>query len=240
MVLLLMAATGLQAQKTYVVSCGITEYRNPELYTYICANDAKTMQWLFQKNGKAETALLINSQVNEKQVLAKMKEVFSKAKAEDMIVFFYSGHGMPGSLVFYDKDVSYNRICKIMAASKAKRKLVFLNCCYSGKMSSAAKKGGTNTGKTITASDYRNTSVMLFLSSRPSETSLYNPNATNCIYTSHLVRALKGGADYNRDRKITAKELYDYVHQRVVKDTRDQQHPVMWGKFDNDMVIMKW
>ena len=233
-------ATTLLAQKTYVVSCGITEYPDPKLYTTICANDAKTMQWLYQKNGNAETVLLVNSQVNERQVLAKMKELYAKAKPEDMIVFFYSGHGSPGSLVFYDKELPYDRICKVMANSKAKRKVVFLNCCYSGKMSDAASKGGTNTGRKISASDYRNTSVLMFLSSRPTETSLYNPNDKNCIYTRHLQQALRGGADYNRDRKITAKELYKYVHKHVLQDTNNQQHPVMWGKFDNKMVVMKW
>ena len=238
--LLLAFATMIQAQKTYLVSCGISVYPNPKMNTRICHNDAKTIQWVYDRHGNAETVLLINEQVNEAQVLQQMEYLYANAQPEDMIVFFYSGHGSPGSLVFYDKEVSYDKLCRIMANSKAKRKVVFLNCCYSGKMSDAATKGGTNTGKTISASDYRNTSVLMFLSSRPSETSLYNPTDVNCIYTNHLQRALKGGADYNRDRKITAKELYKYVHKHVLRDTNNKQHPVMWGKFDNQMVVMKW
>lgn len=237
--MLLLMAMSATAQKTYLVACGITEYPDPKLYTTICANDAKTIQWVYQKNGNATTALLINNQVTEQQVVAKMRQLYSQAKENDQIVFFYSGHGMPGSLVLYDKDMSYEYICNIMAQSKAKRKIVYLNCCYAGKMSGSTSKK-SSTSKTISASTYRKMQVMLFLSSRPTETTLYSPQMENCYFTAFLQRALKGGADKNGDRKITAKELYNYVHKGVVGITNNAQHPVMWGKFNDNMVVMKW
>jgi uncharacterized caspase-like protein len=239
LVLSLLVTLTATAQKTYLVSCGITEYPDPSMYTTICANDAKTIQWVYQKNNGAETALLINNQVTKQQVIAKMKQLYAKAKPEDQIVFFYSGHGMPGSLVLYDGDMPYERICEMMAQSKAKRKVVFLNCCYAGKMSNSTKKNSTTTKK-ISASTYRKMQVMLFLSSRPTETTLYTTQMTNCYFTAFLQRGLKGGADRNGDRKITAKELYNYVHKGVVNITDNKQHPVMWGKFDDNMVVMKW
>ena len=44
----------------------------------------------------------------------------------------------------------------------------------------------------------------------------------------------------NRDRTITALELYNFVHNGVTEASKNRQHPVMWGKFDNNMTIIKW
>ena len=55
-----------------------------------------------------------------------------------------------------------------------------------------------------------------------------------------LVRALKGGADVNRDRVITAKELFSAVSKGVKELSDNRQHPVMWGNFPDDMPVMVW
>jgi uncharacterized caspase-like protein len=62
----------------------------------------------------------------------------------------------------------------------------------------------------------------------------------NGAFTFFLIAGLKGGADANRDRMITAKELYDFVRPQVEEQTGGKQIPVMWGKFEDDMVIMNW
>lgn len=51
-------------------------------------------------------------------------------------------------------------------------------------------------------------------------------------------RGLQGAADRNGDRKVTARELFNYVNPRVISDTEGQQHPQMWGKFDDSMVVV--
>lgn len=49
-----------------------------------------------------------------------------------------------------------------------------------------------------------------------------------------------GGADKNRDKVITAKELFGFVHRMVGGATYQKQHPVMWGKFDHSMTVLDW
>ena len=39
---------------------------------------------------------------------------------------------------------------------------------------------------------------------------------------------------------FTAKEIYNFVHQGVVEASGNRQHPVMWGKFDGNMPVIKW
>ena len=62
----------------------------------------------------------------------------------------------------------------------------------------------------------------------------------NSLFTAYLERGLRGGADTNRDRSITAIELFDFVSKGVAKDSSQKQHPVMWGNFDNNMSILSW
>ena len=62
----------------------------------------------------------------------------------------------------------------------------------------------------------------------------------NSLFTVFLERGLRGGADTNKDRVITAKEIYNFVHQGVVEASENRQHPVMWGKFDGNMVVINW
>lgn len=81
---------------------------------------------------------------------------------------------------------------------------------------------------------------MLFLSSRNEETSMERPDMQNGFFTTYLQKGLRGSADMNRDRIITSRELFKYVSKNVIDISNGKQHPVMWGKFSNNMVVMKW
>jgi hypothetical protein len=80
---------------------------------------------------------------------------------------------------------------------------------------------------------------MFFLSSRTNEESKESP-FKNSLFTIFLERGLRGGADTDRNRIITAREIYNFVHKGVIEASGNKQHPVMWGKFDNNMTIIKW
>ena len=60
----------------------------------------------------------------------------------------------------------------------------------------------------------------------------------NSFFVERLLEAFNGQADQNRDRKITARELFNYVNPRVINDTEGRQHPQMMGKFDDSMVLV--
>ena len=217
---------------TYLVAVGVSDYPGTERDLRLPANDAATMQYVSSKNSNAVSVLLTNSNATKANVISRLRSTFSKAKEGDVIIFFFSGHGSPGAFSLYDARVSYAEIRKVMAQSKARNKLVFADACFSGKM----RQG--RAGKAAQAFSKYN--IVLFLSSRSNETSIERPTMKNGFFTACLYRGLRGGADANRDRAITAKELFDYVSRGVKRLSGDRQHPVMWGRFSDDMVIMKW
>ncbi len=233
LVFLLTSFTTIHA-KVYLVSVGITDYPGTSMDLNLPAKDAQTISWLYSKNTDVEYVQLLNEQATMQNITSSMRKTFAKASTDDIVVLFFSGHGYPGGFVAYDGQLTYTQVRKAMATSKCKNKMIFADACFSGKI----RTNGNSSQSSLQAAQKAN--VMLFLSSRSNETSIERRGMQNGFFTTYLQKGLRGGADANRDRIITAKELYDYVHKGVIELSRDKQHPVMWGKFSDNMPVMAW
>lgn len=228
--LLSLACMKTGAQNIYLISAGVSDYPGTERDVRTPAPDAKIIHRLYKKNSKAKSVLLTNSRATKTRILASARKLFSKAQPDDIVVFFFSGHGFQGGFATYDDYLFYSDIREVFAASKAGNKMFFVNACHSGDMREG-QHGGFNDP---------NNNIMLFLSSRPEEYSWEQSDMRNSWFTASLARALKGGADKNRDRIITARELFDAVSDMVVRLSDGAQHPVMWGNFKDSMPVMVW
>lgn len=226
--LFLTCITSLQA-KVYVVSVGIADYPGTENDLRISDNDAKTIAKVFLTTKDASVKVLTNEDATQSALLSTMHTLFEDAQSNDAVVLYFSGHGTPGALVCHDGLLTYQHIFKMLKGCRASRKVIIADACYAGKMRTTSQQ----------TSSYNNQNVMLFLSSRTNETS-QETKYKNSLFTIFLERGLRGGADKNRDRQITAREIYDFVHDGVREASSNKQHPVMWGKFNNNMTIIKW
>lgn len=224
---------GLTASShTYIICVGISDYPGTDDDLNHCAADALTMSRLYQKNGGATVRLLQNEQATAEAVTTAFSQLCSEAGDGDVVIFFFSGHGLPGAFVCHDTLLRYDRVVNALAASSAKQIVIFADACFAGK----ARRGDRH----ATADDYAQTSVLFFLSSRTNETSKEYLSMRNGLFTAFLERGLRGGADANRDRVITTRELFQFVSQGVRQRSRQLQHPVMWGRFLDDMPLMTW
>lgn len=226
--------------KVYLVAVGIDDNSQNGCATLkTCVNDVNIIEWVYKKNGeksksrKAVTLVLLDSRATASNVEQAMTKLYARAGQNDQVVFFFSGHGGVGDIVCYDQTLSYDRVRAAMSKSKSKQKIIYIDACMSG---SLRQQTGTSQRR------FNNSNVMLFMSSRDYEPSgagdgSYKKNST---FTRYLQRGLKGGADSNKDRRITAKELFKFVNEGVKTETNGDQNPVMWGKFDNNMVVMSW
>lgn len=228
--LFLVNATTLEA-RIYVVSVGIANYKDQPLRLPV--KDANTLKYVYDKNGDTQSTLITDENATRDRILQQIKTSFAQASENDIVVLFFSGHGYRGGFCAYDGLLSYSAIRKAMATSKSKNKMIFADACFAGKMRQ-------DRGSSSSQNEMKKANVMLFLSSRSTETSLESARMENGYFTDALQRALRGGADANRDRTITARELFKYVSQKVSTETREKQHPVMWGNFPNEMPVIKW
>ena len=216
------------------MSVGIADYPGSSRDLTLPVKDAQTISWLYSKNTKVEYILLLNDQATTQNIISSMQKTYIKAGIDDIVVLFFSGHGYPGGFSAYDGQLTYTQVREAMARSKSKKKMIFADACFSGKIRTN-KKSNQNSLQAAHKAD-----VILFLSSRSDETSIERPDMQNGFFTSYLQKGLRGGADKNRDRIITAKELYNYVHYKVDSISQGKQHPVMWGNYNDNMPVMIW
>ena len=227
-VLLLICCLQLQA-KVYLVSVGIADYPGKENDLRISDNDAKTIAKVFQATKDASVNVLVNEAATQSALLSTMHTTFEDADYNDAVILYFSGHGTPGALVCHDGLLTYQHIFKMLKGCKATRKIIIADACYAGKMRTTRQQ----------TDSYNNQNVMLFLSSRTNETS-QETQYKNSLFTIFLERGLRGGADKDKNRQITARELFDFVHKGVIEASSNKQHPVMWGKFEDDVTVIKW
>lgn len=220
--------------KIYLLSVGISDYPGTKNDLRLPHNDAATMQWLYKQNSQAKVCLLMNDKAKVAIVKKALQNMAALATEDDIVVMFFSGHGVKGGFVCYDGFLYYNDIYSAMGVCKSRNKMIFADACFSGAMRQKENSSSQN------GNSHKTSNVMLFLSCRSNEKSIETPKMTNGFFTYALQHGLRGGADKNKDRIITAKELFDYVSAKVKKESGNRQHPVMWGKFSNNMPVMKW
>jgi uncharacterized caspase-like protein len=215
--------------KVYLVSVGIADYPGTKHDLRVSDQDANTIAKVFNATKDASVRVLVNGNATQGALLSTMHTAFTNAQSDDTVILYFSGHGTPGAIVCHDGELTYQHIFKMLKGCKASKKIIVADACYAGKMRTTRQQ----------SSNYNSQSVMLFLSSRTNEPS-QETKFKNSLFTIFLERGLRGGADTNKDRRISARELYDFVHKGVTEASGNKQHPVMWGKFDNNMTVIKW
>ncbi|MDE7081591.1 MAG: caspase family protein [Muribaculaceae bacterium] len=220
--------------ETFVVCVGIGNYADPRILNLSkTEKDAKAVA-AFYKKGTENVVTVTGRYATKRQILDCLRSQFGRASESDKIVFYFSGHGYPGGFCPYDMSkpedgLTYAEVVEVMAQSKAKDKMIFADACNSG----AIRHNHTSTAP-------QPGNVLLFLSSRGNESSIESSFLSNGYFTNYLLHGLRGKADADGDRVITAKELFRYVSAGVVELSHDRQHPVMWGNFPDDLVIVKY
>ena len=181
--------------------------------------------------------MLLDENATRSHIQKVLEREFSKAGTEDEIIFAFSGHGIPGGLTCYETCdmetiITYNEIQNIMKKAKARRKIILAMACHSGGLNLKHRSDEGYSRKTDKSS------VMIYSSSRPEEVSWENSLMRNSFFMTRLLEGLRGSADKNNDKKVTARELFNYVNPRVINDTGNRQHPQLWGSFDDSMVVV--
>ena len=195
---------------------GINDYP-PGAQLCGCVNDANAIASVLEKNGDGSPNFDVRlltapcDVIGRAQLRADIEKLF--AGDCDISLFYFSGHGFinstGGYIVTqdakdYDEGVSMDYILTLANQSKAKDKVILLDCCHSGAFGNPAP-----TGSDI-ASLKEGLSVLT--ASRSSELS-YEIKGQG-VFTALVVDALQGGAADLRGY-ITPGGIYAYVDQAL-------------------------
>ncbi len=229
------------AQKKYVLIAGVADYKDDRLDLHYCDDDAYRF-YAYMKSTKGGSvqdnniAILVDEAATRKNILMTMHKIFSKAGKNDMLIFYFSGHGGKGYFCPYETSKNpkslllHNDIKKIFKKHPAKSKIVFGDACHSGSIFEG-------TSHTVPNGTAVKTNVVILMSSKYSETSQENKKLRQGTFSYYLLRGLQGKADRNKDKNITLQELFPYIKANVLNFTKNRQTPFIEGKAPANMII---
>lgn len=228
-------AINLQA-RTFVMSVGVSNYQNSQNNLSQTTKDAKQFKAVMENHTK-DITILTSKYANKDNILEKLRAISNRAQKGDRIILFFSGHGYPGGIIAYDKHLTYQEINDILSQSAASVKICFIDACHAGSVGGVKDnlweyKAPTSGG------------IIYMMSSRADEYSIEHPWVGHGFFTQALLKGLRGKADANKDKRITVRELFNYVYNDVQHSTANMeasQHPQLIGvKEVADAVVVDW
>ena len=176
--------------------------------------------------------LLVDEEADEIEIVRAFENwlPLQVTKNKTDVYVFYSGHGLPSpdgqSLYFlpYGVDKQYlartavgqKEVVALLTASKPKSVTMFIDACYSGQ---------TRSGEMIIESvrpltpksdlnAYPSNFTVISASSNDQYSSS-SPELKHGIFSFYLMKGMEGDADGNKDGKITAGEMQEYLSDKV-------------------------
>ncbi|HEX3650865.1 MAG TPA: type VII secretion protein EccCb, partial [Pseudonocardiaceae bacterium] len=187
----------------------------------------------------------------------RIEELFATRAPDDLVLLYISGHGLKNDhdkLFFaacnteldrpYATAVAANTVQGMLEESQAGKKVVLLDCCYSGAFSNGLM------ARSSTSIDYeaqllgRGTYVITATSEleyayEGNELVLgtADDRSTGSVFTAAVIKGLETGhADGNDDGRITADELYSYVYEQV-RESLVPQTPTKHDRIKGDFLV---
>ena len=234
------------AMKVWAVVIGISSYSHMPALKYTDDDAYRMYAFLKSPEGGAlkddQIRILIDEDATRENIINTMTDVYTQAGPNDLIMLYFSGHGLKGSFIPIDFDGFNNRlfheeINEILEESPARYKLCIADACHSGSL--FAMRGTVDNA----LSKYYNTlaqaepGTALIMSSKSDETSLESSGLRQGVFSHFLIRGLKGEADTNADQVVTIQELFEFIHENVRSYTGLRQSPVIKGNYDERMTV---
>ena len=232
--------------KIWAMVVGVAAYEHMPVLNYTDDDAYKMYAFLRSPEGGGvpdeQIQVLVDEGATRKNILRNMNLLFQQADSNDVILFYFSGHGLQNSFLPIDFDghlnkVKHAEIKEIFENSKAKYKICIADACHAGGITKAKDIAYAGTSYYYDSFKDAHGGTAFMLSSKAEEISIENSGLRQGIFTHFLIKGLKGEADQNGDKLVTIGEVYDYVNINVKFYTGNYQHPVIFGDYDSKMPI---
>lgn len=164
------------------------------------------------------------------------RRIYEYAKAaEDTFILYYSGHGLIGKaspeLYLATSETSeesadftalpFNKVRQAINESPAKKKILIIDCCFSGR--ALKEVMGSKTNLLQSQMDIKGTYAMA--SAPANKLAIAPEGARHTAFTGELIRALGQGIDNQKDT-LTLADIFDHIRGQLSKDPKlpEPQH----------------
>lgn len=168
-------------------------------------------------------------------------------EVDNRLLFYFAGHGYTMQLAwggdmgyiaptdapnperdktgFLEKALDMEAFEGYAKRIQAKHALFLFDSCFSGSIFALSREPPRN------ISDKTALPVRQFITSGQADETVPDES----VFRDQFVRALEGEGDWNQDGYVTAAELGEFLHEKVVNYTDGAQHP-QYGKIRNPML----
>jgi len=186
-------------------------------------------------------------------VIEAIDVFFDQKKPDDLLVLYFSGHGVRDELgALYLAVSNTNRarlrstavksdyIREAMDQSRSKRQVLILDCYNSGAYAQGTKAA---TGVSIgTATAFEGGYGRIILTANDSTQFAWTGDkvigeSSDSLFTHFLVEGLKGEADLDGDGRVTVDELYDFAFEKVRLATPKQTPSKFSTKQQGEIIL---
>ncbi len=239
----------------FALIIGNTEYTDPGLAQLTApGKDAEDFARVLKDTeiGAFDDVVTLLNQP-EYVVREAIDDFFNQKMPDDLLVLYFSGHGVRdelGALYLAVKNTTRTKlratgiksdyIREAMDQSRSRRQVLVLDCCNSGAFAQGTKAeiGGSVGTKSAFEGGYGR--VILTASDSTQfawEGDKVIGQTDNSLFTHFLVEGLEGEADLDGDGRITVDELYDYSYERVRLATPKQTPSKFSSKQQGEIVL---
>jgi len=228
----------LDYSSSHALVVGIDKYQRWSRLEY-AAKDAKAIAVLLQTQG-FQIHLLTDEQATRRNILAELETIGQAADGNSRVVFYFAGHGqtedLPGGgergyIVPVDADdydwqktmLPMDQLNRRIKRFRAKHILMAFDSCYSGLGLTRSIKRHPAQDSAYIQKMMRSRSIQILTAGSRSEQAI--EAAGHGLFTDHLLAALAGAADINRDGYITATEIYATLRPSITQKSYSRQTP---------------
>jgi uncharacterized caspase-like protein len=235
------------SSKVWAVVVGVASYDHMPVLRYTDDDAYRFYAFLKSLEGGAlpddQVRILIDEEATRENVLVTLNEVFTMASPDDLVLFYFSGHGLNGSFLPIDFDgfnnkIGHDEIAALFNKCRARFKLCIADACHSGSL--IAMRSAEPEPMLVQYYQSLSKSISgtaLIMSSKADETSLESSGLRQGVFSHFLIRGLKGEADANQDKQVSVGELFDFINTKVREYTGNRQSPVIKGTYDPKMPV---
>ncbi|MCX7591399.1 MAG: caspase family protein [Kiritimatiellae bacterium] len=237
------------------VCVGINCYATHPQLRY-AVSDAVEMANVFEAMGFDRVVLLTDEDATRMRILEEIGRFQESAKADDLFVFYFAGHGWTGRnehgepagyLIPWDCErghetsdgISMARFSAMMNRMNSRHVLLLVDACYSGYGISPANptrnRGGR--GKSLLPEPPTTGQRCIQILTAGGAMDRAFESDGHGLFTRHVLECLRGESQEAGDGFISATELAARVRHKVVTETGGWQKPRFGCEGDGDVLL---
>jgi hypothetical protein len=193
-------------------------------------HDARRMAELLRELGRTpEQHIQLLAEPSAEQVQQALRALKQKLDAHAaagehaQLVFYYSGHARAHALSLGDGELALSTLRASLLALPSTLTVVVLDACQSGAFSGVKGAAPAADFSISSVNNLHSSGVAVMASSTASELSQESKELGSSYFTHHLLVALRGAGDLDRNGRVSLDEAYGYAYQHTLSDTARTQ-----------------